>query len=182
MNWMFVSHYWMLLLDFGQVSPSTFDYNSLGVFVNYGPIRYPTTYNIFVNESLFEIYSSYLRDTILPLFGYQLPQFDALNSTNHMNESEVSLKLLYSCTDLQLKSSEGLVISVIVADWAMITSVYAIALFMGAWWMQRDDEGNKRRNSKLMIRELLSRVHRGASEKTGEDRAYRRMKTIVRVA
>jgi hypothetical protein len=155
MNWLFVSHYWMLLLDFGQVSPSTFEYNAAGDFISYGPIRYPTTYNIFVNETLFDIYASYLENTILPLFGYHLPQFAELNSTNHMNESEVSLKLLYTCTDLQLKSSQNLVISVLVADWAMITSVYAIALFAGAWWMQRSEEGNKLSNSKLMISELL---------------------------
>ena len=155
MNWMFVSHYWMLLLDFGQVSPSTFDYNSAGVFVNYGPIRYPTTYNIFVNETLFEIYTSYLRDTILPLFGYHLPEFDALNSTNHMNESEVSLKLLYSCTDLQLKSSDRFGYIGNCCRLGLDHSSLCNRSLLGGWWMQRDDEGNKPSNSKLMIRKLL---------------------------
>jgi hypothetical protein len=140
MNWLFVSHYWALLLDFGQVSPSTFQYDAAGDVVNYGPVRYPSTNNIFVNDTLFNVYAEYLQTTILPLFKYHLPEFSQLNNTNQINATDVELKLLYSCTDLQLKSSEGLVISIIVADWALITSLYAIALFIGGWWTQRKSE------------------------------------------
>jgi hypothetical protein len=28
LNWMFVTQYWALLLDFGQIAPSTFNYNT----------------------------------------------------------------------------------------------------------------------------------------------------------
>src|SRR5271163_4134584 len=69
MNWMFVSHYWTLLLDFGQVAPSTFLYDASGNLVNYGPVQYAPTNNIFVNETLFETYSTYLQSTVLQLFG-----------------------------------------------------------------------------------------------------------------
>src|SRR5271154_997559 len=120
MNWMFVSQYWALLADFGQLSPSTFTYNSsTGAVVSYNPVSYPTTNNIFVNDTLFEIYHAYLLNTVLPLFGAKLPEFSPLSDINQMSDSNVSLNLLYACTDLQLKSSEGLVISVIVADWAL---------------------------------------------------------------
>ena len=140
MNWMFVSNYWGLLADFGQLSPATFTYNATS-FISEVPVRYDSTYNIFVNQTLFDSYYAYLLHTVLPLFGYTLPAFSPLNDTNKMSESIVSLLLLYSCTDLQLKSTEGLVISVIVADWALITSIYAIALFAGAWYEQlhKDD-------------------------------------------
>jgi hypothetical protein len=130
----------MLLLDFGQVAPTVFQYDLRGNLVNSEPTRYPSTNNIFVNDTLFEIYSSYLRHTVLPLFGYHLPEFSPLNATNKINGTDVSLKLLYSCKDLQLKSSEGLVISILVADWAFIASLYAIAIFLGAWWEQKKNE------------------------------------------
>lgn len=142
MNWMFVSNYWGLLADFGQLSPTTFTYSPT-TLISEAPVPYDSTYNIFVNETLFDSYYAYLLHTVLPLFGYHLPAFSPLNETNKMSESIVSLLLLYACTDLQLKSSEGLVISVIVADWALITSIYAIALFAGAWYEQlHKEDGN----------------------------------------
>jgi hypothetical protein len=139
-NWLFVSHYWALLLDFGQISPATFHYDDQGALVDYGPIEYPPTNNIFVNETLFGIYEAYLNNTILPLFGYHLPAFNPLNDTNRMNASDVSLRLLYTCTDLQLRPAHSLVINLMVADWALITSLLTIGLIIGAWWTQRKDE------------------------------------------
>jgi len=140
-NWMFVSQYWALLADFGQVAPEPFTYDSSGTFVSYNPVPYPSTNNIFVNDTLFDIYYSYLLHTVLPLFQIQLPDFSPLNQTNQLSNSDVSLKLLYACQDLQLKSSSNLVISVLVADWALITSMFAIAVFMGAAYerLHRED-------------------------------------------
>ena len=141
MNWVFVSHYWALLADFGQLAPSTFTYNSAGNVVSYTPISYPTTNNIFVNGTLFDVYYSYLSNTVLPLFRATLPAFTPLSETNKMSLNDVSLQLLYSCTDLQLKSSQNLVISIIVADWALISGAFTIVLFFGTWYEQlhRDD-------------------------------------------
>ena len=136
-NWIFVSHYWALLADFGQVAPATFTYNTTtGQVENYTPVVYPATNNIFVNDTLFEAYYHYLQTTILPLFNAVLPKFNPLSETNQLTDSNVSLKLLYYCTDLQLKSSQNLIVSVIVADWALITSVFAVVLFVGAWYEQ----------------------------------------------
>jgi hypothetical protein len=104
MNWIFVSQYWLILLDFGQIAPSTFEYNAHGNLLSYGPIKYSSENNIFVNGTLFDYYNSYLRDTILPLFGYTLAEFLPLNETNRMNETTTSLKVLYTCSDLKLKS------------------------------------------------------------------------------
>jgi hypothetical protein len=137
MNWIFVSQYWLLLLDFGQISPSTFDYNSEGDRLDYGPVRHTAAYNIFVNDTLFSQYDSYLRQTILPLFNYTLADFLPINATNQMNERTVSLQMLYTCSDIRLKDSAGLIISVIVADWGMISSVVALGLFLLAAWRLR---------------------------------------------
>jgi len=142
MNWLFVSQYWLLLLDFGQIAPSTFQYTTSGDLLNYGPVRYSATNNIFVNDTLFEAYNSYLRDTVLPLFTYTLADFYPLNATNQMNATTVSLKMLYTCSDIRLKDSAGLIISVIVADWGMISSVLTIGLFiLAAWRLRREPDG-----------------------------------------
>jgi hypothetical protein len=137
MNWMFVSHYWTILLDFGQVSSAVTN----GSTIASEPVLYPTTNNIFVNETLFELYSAYLSNTVLPLLENQLPQFASLNQTNVMNASDITLKLLYSCTDLRLKSSGGLVVSVMVASWAFVTSLYAILVGIGSKWELRKEDG-----------------------------------------
>lgn len=139
-NWMFVSQYWLLLLDFGQIAPSTFNYDAQGNLINYGPVKHSPQYNIFFNETLFDQYNSYLRGTILPLFGYTLTPFRPLNEANRMNASTVSLNMLYTCTDLKLKDSAGLIISIIVADWAMLTSVFALVVFLLAVWKLRSVE------------------------------------------
>jgi hypothetical protein len=137
MNWMFVSHYWALLADFGQVAPATFIYNvTTGTVESYTPVVYSSANNIFVNDTLFDVYHAYLLNTVLPLFGYVLPEFNPLNETNQLSNNNVSLKLLYSCTDLQLKSFQGFVVSIFVADWALITTLYALVLFAGAWYEQ----------------------------------------------
>lgn len=142
MNWIFVSQYWLLLLDFGQVSPSTFNYNTQGDRLDYGPVKHTTAYNIFVNETLFAQYDSYLRQTILPLFNYTLADFLPVSPTNRMNETTVSLRMLYSCSDIRLKDSAGLIISVIVADWGMISSVATLGLFILAWRLRKVTDGD----------------------------------------
>lgn len=141
-NWLFVSHYWLVLLDFGQLSPTIFLYNENGVLINDDPVRYPSTYNIFVNETLFKIYSAYLLKVIIPLFRYTFPEFNSLNDINRINGSDVSLEMLYSCTDLQLKSMGNLAISVIVADWAFISSFYTLILLVGGWMEERKNPGD----------------------------------------
>jgi hypothetical protein len=138
MNWMFVSQYWLLLLDFGQIAPSTFNYDSQGTRLDYGPVRYSPEYNIFHNAALFDQYNSYLRQTILPLFGYSsFPDFLPLNDSNRMNATTASLQMLYTCTDLQLKDSTGLVISIIVADYGMIASLSTVILILLALWLRK---------------------------------------------
>jgi hypothetical protein len=134
MNWIFVSQYWLILLDFGQIAPSTFEYDDQGNVLNYGPVKYTPENNIFVNGALFDYYNSYLRNTILPLFGYTLGEFLPLNETNRMNETTTSLKILYTCSDLELKTPFKLIISVLVADWGLISSMITVVFFiLGAW-------------------------------------------------
>ena len=133
MNWMFVVHYWGLLMDFGQVAPTTWNWTG-GELQDYGPIRYSSAYNPFVNETLFRIYYDYFNSTILSLWGLSsFPELAQLNETNQLSQSTVSLRTLYSCSDLNLKSSQNLVISLIVADWALHDIFLAVLLAIGVY-------------------------------------------------
>jgi hypothetical protein len=142
MNWMFVSQYWLLLLDFGQLAPSTFQYDSLGNLISYAPVQHSSQNNIFLNATLFNQYNSYLRNTILPLFGYTLADFLPLDDSNRMNQTTVSLKMLYTCTDLQLKDSAGLVISIFVADWGFLAALTTAIVIFFALLMHKKPDGN----------------------------------------
>ena len=150
-NWIFVVHYWALLLEFGQVAPTTFNYNStLNQLIFNENTPYSSANNIFVNTTLFQIYSDYLRDTILPLLGssfQSLPAFMPLTPENQMNASVVTLNVLYSCTDLALKSGIELVISLLVADWAFVNAFLAIALIAGKWLETRRTQDGKIRTT-----------------------------------
>ena len=127
-NWMFVVHYWCILLDFSQLNPTIFAVNgsSSAYIINVPPNQLPPTNNIFVNSTLFQIYSEYLYDTILPFYGFsqsRFPPMAPLAPENKMNTSSITLTVLYTCTDLALKSGLNLVIAVLVADWAFIFDV-----------------------------------------------------------
>jgi len=138
-NWIFVVQYWGLLADFGQIAPTMWDWTN-GTLQNYGPISVPATNNIFVNESLFELYYDYFNSTVAPLFGAVFPPFEPLSETNQLGQSNVSLRTLYACSDLTLKSSQSVVISLIVADWVFITSFFTIALVIGTFLHTRGNE------------------------------------------
>lgn len=138
MNWVFVSQYWLLLLDFGQRAPATFQYDASGDLLSYGPVKYSAETNIFVNETLFDSYNSYLRSTIFPLFDYAAAEFLPLNDTNRLQVNSTTLKYLYTCTDLKLKAPLSLIVSVIVADWGLISPAFSIFFFLlGVWKLRK---------------------------------------------
>src|SRR5439155_21777645 len=78
-NWAFVSRYWTVLYDLGQISPTIRD--ATGTATPFLPMN-----NIFINQKLFSIYASYLRDTVVPLVspGSSIPQFSTLTNGNSL--------------------------------------------------------------------------------------------------
>lgn len=137
MNWIFVSQYWAVLLDFGQITPANFRLDNQG-----NPVTtYPMVGNIFTNDTLFNAYSAYLRSTILPLLRYSLTDFAPLSPDNQLVQYNATLEVLYFCTDKTLKDSSGLVISLLVADWALITAVWSLARISRKLWLLRRVEG-----------------------------------------
>jgi hypothetical protein len=136
-NWIWVSFYWMMLFDFGQVTPTT--YSPAGnVLLEGSPIVIPTftlpatfhppTNNIFINETLFEIYSEYFRE-ISMVFNVALPEFSALNDTNRLQPVETGFLRSYSCLKREWKGALSGIISVLAADYALFFGAYSIIIF-----------------------------------------------------
>lgn len=145
-NWIFVSFYWIFLSDLGQISPSISGQTTMGVpnntFVNQRT-AFPPTNNIFINQTLFAIYSSYLRNTIIPLLGpvtgdYPLlPPFSNLSFENSLQELDTTFTLSYSCVQRTRKQALAFIVSVIVADYAFIVGAYQLSIMVAAMIQKR---------------------------------------------
>lgn len=135
-NWIFVTHYWLILYDFGQISPTIYNHDFTG------DTQYSSANNIFVNDTLFQIYASYLNNTILPLMKEPSPAFLPLTRENSLQPKDVSLRLMYYCTELQIKAPGSLIISVSAADYALITGLYTFGIWVAknleAWKEKRE--------------------------------------------
>ncbi len=136
--------YWTLLADLGQIYPTTYAAgNSVAILDNTVALSTATgqssANNIFVNNTLFTMYSEYLRETVLPLLDIPLPSapFAPLNEDNRLHEVEMTFFQSYSCTIRQLKSPLGVLVSVVVADYAFIKGAYSIFMFCAAWLQKR---------------------------------------------
>jgi len=69
-NWLYVESYWIMLTAFGQYSPTIYDNTPDSLAPNFSTaLSYPPTNNIFVNNTLYEIYSEFTLNTVLPLVG-----------------------------------------------------------------------------------------------------------------
>ena len=142
-NWIFVSYYWILLYDFGQINPTFYKYNQLQFPLFDEPIPFPSTNNIFVNDTLFSIYSSYLHDTVVPFLNKNTnvmlnpPTFLPLSADNSLQPFGVTLLRSYSCVERQLKGWVSAAISVLVADYALIMGGYTFFVFVIGWWQKR---------------------------------------------
>jgi hypothetical protein len=66
LNFVFVSYYWLLLRDLGEIAPTAYNFS-----ISDSPQTtiFPSTNNVFINETLFHIYSEYILNTIIPLFN-----------------------------------------------------------------------------------------------------------------
>lgn len=137
-NWIIVTYYWTILADLGQVVPTTYPIDQNDMFVFSSPSSYLPTNNIFINETLYQIYSSLLQranpaKAISPLdtnIGAGLPDMKFVKS--------------YSCTQRQLKSHINFIISVGVADYVLIMGGYSFAILIAGWIEKR-----RRKNGNL---------------------------------
>jgi hypothetical protein len=147
-NWFVVSYYWILLADFGQTAPAYYDYSLLQLpDFNY-PIPYTSINNIFVNDTLFTIYSTYLRDVIFPCLREReagillLPEFLPLDDNNTLAPTSRSFLRSYSCVARQLKGVISVAILIVIADYTFIAGGYSLLLWaVGSWAKYKSSEG-----------------------------------------
>jgi hypothetical protein len=147
-NWIMVSYYWILLADFGQTAPTYYQYSLLELpDFNY-PIPYTSRNNIFVNDTLFNIYSTYLRDVIFPYIRTReagillLPEFLPLGGNNTLEPTPKSFLRSYSCVIRQLKGAVSVAILILIADYTFIAGGYSLLLWgVGSWAKYKRSEG-----------------------------------------
>jgi hypothetical protein len=143
-NFLFVGYYWWLLADLGEIAPTAYNFT-----LSDSPQTkaYPSTNNIFINATLFQIYSEYIMNTIIPLFN---KLFDAnstpgllplipLNDATRLRPFETTFLRSYSCASREMKNWINLIVSVFAADYALIAGSYGLLVFILSWSQKRKD-------------------------------------------
>ena len=129
-----------MLADLGQIAPTAYD---VTIPFSPQPIPFPSTNNIFVNETLFQIYYGYLNSTNSTLadiaFGEGAPVL--LNNETRLKPIQTTLLRSYICYQRKVKKPLDLIVSVLVADYALIVGVYKFFVFITGWWQKRKDHG-----------------------------------------
>lgn len=144
-NFAFVSYYYVFLSDFGQIASTSYLVTPGGLTDLSRPaIQNPASNNIFVNETLFDLYNTYLRTTVLPFLqtfapNLTLPEFLPINETNSLQEIDTAFLRSYDCTQRQLKGGGSVYISVLVADYALISGAYTLLIFIAGWLQRRKE-------------------------------------------
>lgn len=131
-NFVFVTFYWIQLADLGQISPTTYPplRNSYRMPVNLSrPTEHPSTNNIFRNNDLFLYYTSFLKDTILPLLNSKSPEFLPLDDTNRLNVTTTTFIRDYSCVERQWKDPVDALVAVGGLSFSLMATYYTIMMF-----------------------------------------------------
>src|SRR5205814_615076 len=92
------------------------------------PAIYQSTYNIFVNASLFETYSTFLQQSILPILNYTIPEFLPLDDCNYLHPTNTTITRDYFCQELRPKHPVSIVVSVGGVSYSLIAAVFSIVL------------------------------------------------------
>jgi hypothetical protein len=138
-NWVFVIYYWALLAGLGQIAPTAYD---VTIPFSPQPIPFPSTNNIFVNETLFQIYSGYPNSTNSTLGDRAFVQgAPVLNNETRLKPIQTTLFRSYTCSQRRPKKPLDLIVSVLVADYALIVGFYKFFVFITGWWQKRKDHG-----------------------------------------
>lgn len=138
-NWIFVTFYWTILADLGQIVPITYPIDQNGQPVLSSTSNYLPTNNIFLNETLYQIYSS---SSFLQRIGFPPP----LDRTIGAGLPNMTFIKSYSCTQRQLKPPINFIISVAVADYALIMGGYSFALLIAG-----SIQKHRRKDGKLLL-------------------------------
>ena len=146
-NFIFVEYHWLMLANLGQISPTIYAPIAFPAApewyrVNFTQVRsYPPINNIFINETLFEIYTNYLRDPILPLLNYPSPEFAPLGPGNSLQSEETTFIKSYNCQVRKLKAPVVAIFAIVTSVAVFITGPYAIVIWVAASYQKCKPEG-----------------------------------------
>lgn len=126
MNWLFVGYYWRFLYDFGQIQPTIYAPQSTSQTLisppNFSqPTFYPATNNIFLNDTLFQIYAT-ITTAVYNLNNYTIPGFAPVSGTNRLQTQTTTFVRGYDCQERQYKS-----------DWFFAVFTVEFAFMSGAY-------------------------------------------------
>lgn len=149
-NWWFVSLYWGILVDLGQDDVTIYPPSTQSGRGFYPPdflraTYYPSTNNIFVNNTLFTIYSDILRNQIFPLINTtwaktSVSAFAPLDNQNRYTPVRRGFQRSYSCVIRKWKAPLTAIISVVVAFYALFKGGYALFISVAERFQKRRDE------------------------------------------
>jgi hypothetical protein len=145
-NWIYVTYYWGLLADIGLSAPTAYDFTNYSNLNYPAAVPFPSTNNIFVNETLFQVYFEYYNSTILPIIvaqsgGPPQPPPVLLNDETRFEPIQKTLLRSYICSQRERKEALSLIISVIAGGYALIVGAYKVVLILMGWWQKRKDDG-----------------------------------------
>jgi len=143
-NWIYVNAYWTILSNLGQYSPTlyydTVDSDTRVTIPDFSTaIQYPSTNNIFVNNSLYDVYSTFTLYTVFPLLGVSTSPAGVapLDASNGLAFNETVFRASYFCTVRTLKSPFVAIVSVLVAEYAFIHGAYSLFMLLAARYQKR---------------------------------------------
>jgi hypothetical protein len=138
MNWIVVSYYWLLLSDFGQTNTTYYNFtDAAGIPNASAPLFYSSTNNIFVNGTLFTIYSSYLASLLSLLPTQSRLDFLPVDGNNSLQPTAAPFVASYYCTQKRFQYWINAVIAVLVADYVLIFGGYKLLVTLASWWQRR---------------------------------------------
>lgn len=150
LNWIFVTCYWLTLADLGQESPTLYaplkDQSYIRDDLSTG-IQYPSRNNIFMNNTLFTTYSSFLQDVILPLLLIPSPSqgFAPLDIENRFQASPTTFRRSYICTTRQWKAPLSAMFAILVTIYTFISGGYTLFIMCASWYQRRKDMDGRSR-------------------------------------
>lgn len=143
MNWLVVVAYWNVLIDFGVNSPTNYPHDAYAISGRdfSRATLLPSTNNIFINGTLYEIYCQFMLETVMPLVGLPVPPgaITPLGNENKLLHREVAFARSYFCSVKQLKPPLVRIVSILIGEYAFIQGAYRIFIFFAMWYQKHGE-------------------------------------------
>lgn len=153
MNWIFVSIYWNILSDLGQSAPTTYLRTGLAasgyrLYDFETAMEHSIKNNIFLNDSLYTLYSDYMLTPILPIVNNRITSLvvadyigvEILSDNNSFHPGETVFKRSYACTIRKWRPPLTALVSILVAAYAFIHGGYSLLLLVAGCIEKRKDK------------------------------------------